>query len=151
MNVRILRVHAIECVCEHTRPRFILSSESVFWWMESEPTLTQREKSPLPEAYGKVEPATLHHAEQRAQLTIDWAIPAPHWSDKARRLAGQPVEHPCSRDWYHSAWETLGPECSLVVCWARCPAWFFSGRGDVSLGVYVGSDSIPRKLFRRRA
>ena len=39
---------------------------------------TPREKSPLLEAQRRVEPATLHHARQRAQHTIDWAIPAPH-------------------------------------------------------------------------
>ena len=55
-----------------------------------------------------------------------------------------------------------------VVCWARCPAWcsvagssllWASGRGDVPLGVNMGSDSIPppppqkkkkQPLFRMR-
>ena len=34
-------------MCAQTRPRFILSSEGVFWGMEFEPMLTPREKSPL--------------------------------------------------------------------------------------------------------
>ena len=47
----------------------------------------------------------------------------------------------------------------LVVCWACCPAWcsitgltlFWAfDRGDFSLGVNMGSDSIPPKLFRMR-
>ena len=47
-----------------------------------------------------------------------------------------------------------------AVCWARCPAWWsavgsnllwISGRGDYSLGVNMGSESIPKKnLFRVR-
>ena len=43
---------------------------------KSEPMLTPREKSLLAEAQRRVEPATLHHAGQRAQHTTDWAIPA---------------------------------------------------------------------------
>ena len=39
----------MKCMCAQTRPRFILSSEGVFWGMEFEPMLTPREKSPLPE------------------------------------------------------------------------------------------------------
>ena len=35
-----------------------------FGRMESEPMLTPREKSPLPEAQRRIEPATLHHAGQ---------------------------------------------------------------------------------------
>ena len=42
-----------------------------FCGMESEPMLTPREKSLLPEAQRRVEPSTLHHAEQRAQHAID--------------------------------------------------------------------------------
>ena len=49
MNVRIFWVRAMKCMCAQTRPRFILSSERVFWGMEFEPMLTPREKSPLPE------------------------------------------------------------------------------------------------------
>ena len=45
--------------------------------MESEPILTPREKSPLPEAQRRIEPAPLHHAGQRAQRTTHQAIPAP--------------------------------------------------------------------------
>ena len=48
MNVRIFWVRAMKCMYAQTRPRFILSSEGVFGWMEFEPMLTPREKSPLP-------------------------------------------------------------------------------------------------------
>ena len=41
----------MKCMCAQTRPRFILSSERVFWGMEFEPKLTPREKSPLPENF----------------------------------------------------------------------------------------------------
>ena len=49
MNVRIFWVRAMKCMCAQTRPRFILSSERVFWGNELEPMFTPREKSPLPE------------------------------------------------------------------------------------------------------
>ena len=39
----------MKCMSAQTRPRFILSSEGVFWGMEFEPMLTPREKCPLPE------------------------------------------------------------------------------------------------------
>ena len=50
---------------------------------------------------------------------------------------------------------------SFVVCWALCPAWCsivgstllwgeVFQQGDFSLGVNMGSDSIPPKLFRKR-
>ena len=48
-----------------------------FKGMKSEPVLTPREKSPLPEAQRRVELVTLHHAGQRAQHTTKWAIQAP--------------------------------------------------------------------------
>ena len=56
----------MKCVCEHTRPRFILSSEGVLGGMEFEPMLTPREKSPLPENFprGGSNP---QHCGQRAQ------------------------------------------------------------------------------------
>ena len=41
----------MERMCAQTRPRFILSSERLLEGMESEPMLTPREKSPLPENY----------------------------------------------------------------------------------------------------
>ena len=43
-----------------------------------------------------------------------------------------------------------------VVCWARCPAWcsgmgsillLASSKGDFSLGINMGSDSIPQKTL----
>ena len=39
-----------ECMCAQTRPQFILSSEMVFGRMKSEPMVTPRNKSPLPES-----------------------------------------------------------------------------------------------------
>ena len=49
MNIRMFWVRAMKCMCAQTRPRFILSSKTVFWGMEFEPMLTPREKSLLPE------------------------------------------------------------------------------------------------------
>ena len=49
MNVRIFWVHVVEWMYARTRPQYILSSERVFGEWESEPMLTPREKSPLPE------------------------------------------------------------------------------------------------------
>ena len=49
MDISIFRVRTLECMLAQTGPRFILSSESVCGVIESEPTLTPREKSPLPE------------------------------------------------------------------------------------------------------
>ena len=48
----------MECMCAQTRARFILSSERVFWGMESEHTLTPKEKSPLPENFSPKEDRT---------------------------------------------------------------------------------------------
>ena len=42
-----------------------------FEGMESEPMVTPRDKSPLPEAQRMFEPAMLRHAGQRAQHTTD--------------------------------------------------------------------------------
>ena len=44
--------------------------------IKSETIFTPREKSPLPEAQRRFEPATLHLAGQRAQHTTEWPIPA---------------------------------------------------------------------------
>ena len=39
----------------------------------------------------------------------------------------------------------------MVVCQGfDTPGENLSGRGDLSLGVGIGSDSIPPKLFRKR-
>ena len=45
--------------------------------MESEPMLSPREKSPVPEDQRRAEPAILHQAGQQAQHTTSWAILAP--------------------------------------------------------------------------
>ena len=52
-------------LCLYSHPK------EFFGGREPEPMLTPREKFPLPEAQRRVEPATLHHAEQRAQHTTD--------------------------------------------------------------------------------
>ena len=70
----------MEYMCTQTRPRFILSSGGT----ESKPVLTPREKSPLPEAQRRAEPATLHQAIQRAQQTTDWPIPASSYIMKTK-------------------------------------------------------------------
>ena len=52
-----------------------------FGGMESEPMLTPREKSPLPEKnypLRRIEPTTLHHAGQRAQHTVNELFRPPY-------------------------------------------------------------------------
>ena len=56
----------MKCMCAQTRPRFILSSEGVFWGMEFEPMLTPRGKSPLPENVPRGG-SNLRRCGQRAQ------------------------------------------------------------------------------------
>ena len=53
--------------CVQTRPRFILSPETSFGGMESEPMLTLREKSALSEnsLQRRIEPTTLHHEDNK--------------------------------------------------------------------------------------
>ena len=69
-----------------------------FGGMESEPMLTPKEKSPLLEAQGRFEPATLHHTGEPAQRTTDWAILAPMvlewlmWDLNSRPLPGGLIE-----------------------------------------------------------
>ena len=46
--------------------------------MELKPMLIPREKSPLLESQSRIEPAMLPHAEQQAQHTTNWTIPAPN-------------------------------------------------------------------------
>ena len=67
----------MECMCAQTRPRFILSSERVLGEWSKNPCNFQLQKSPLPEAQRRCEPATLHHTGQQAQHTTNWAILAP--------------------------------------------------------------------------
>ena len=65
--------------CVHRLDLGLYSHPKEFWGNGSEPMLSSREKSPLPEAQRRFEPTTLHDAGQRAQHTTDWAIPVPHW------------------------------------------------------------------------
>ena len=48
----------------------LYSHPKEFHGMESEPMLTPREKSPLPQAQRKIEPATLQHAGQPAKHNV---------------------------------------------------------------------------------
>ena len=57
----IFEVRAMEYMCAQTRPRFILSSRG----MESEPMLTPREESPLPETISSEEDRTHNAASSR--------------------------------------------------------------------------------------
>ena len=57
-----------------TRPRFILSSERVFWGNGVRTHVKSKEKiskSPLPEAQRRFEPAKLQYTGHRAQHTTD--------------------------------------------------------------------------------
>ena len=56
-------------VCVHRLEIGLYSHPKEFKGMESEPMLTPREKSFLPEAQRRVEPGTLHQAGQPAQHT----------------------------------------------------------------------------------
>ena len=49
--------------------------------VESEPKLTPREKSPLPEAQRRIEPTTLYHAGQQSQHATDELFRTPSHSD----------------------------------------------------------------------
>ena len=91
MNVRIFWVNGMECMRARTRPQFILSSEEVFWGMESEPTLTAREKSPVcvyqkNSPQRRIEPMTLHQAGQRARHTTYTMGTAVHGSNQLSHL-----------------------------------------------------------------
>ena len=77
MNVRIFWVCAMECMCAQTRPWVYTLIRKGFEGMESETMLTPREKSPLPEAQRRFEPAILHQAGQQVQHIMDWAVLAP--------------------------------------------------------------------------
>ena len=83
MHVRIFYTRGMECICAQTRPWFILSSERVFWRMESEPMLIPRKISPLPEALRRFKLKTLHHAGLQAQhttnLVVSVTFPSQSW------------------------------------------------------------------------
>ena len=87
-------------MCAQTRPQFILSSEKVYE-MESEPMLTPKGKSSLLEAQKRVEPTTLHHAEQpEPMLTPREKSPLPEGQRRvepaALHHAGQTAQHTTS-------------------------------------------------------
>ena len=62
--------------CVHRLDRGLYCHPKSLWGMESEPMLSPRKKSPLPEAQRKFEPATLHLTGQQAQHTTDCPVPA---------------------------------------------------------------------------
>ena len=61
MNVRIFWVRAMECMCAQTRPRFILSSERVFWGNGVWTHVNSKRKIPSTGKFPqkRIEPATL--------------------------------------------------------------------------------------------
>ena len=87
MNVRILWVRAMKCLCAQTRPRFILSSERVFREVEFEPMLTPRAKSPLPENFlrGGSNP---RRCGQRAQT-----LPSSYSGPRAKGVSDAMIPH----------------------------------------------------------
>ena len=87
----------MKCMCAQTRPQCTLSSKKSFGGMESEPMLTPREKSPLPEAQ-RIGPMTLHHTGQSDQHTTDRAIPASKPGTQLR-----PADLP-GMVWKHCRW-----------------------------------------------
>ena len=79
MNVKILWICLMECMCAQTRPRFILSSKRFGGeggegreWSQN-PCLLQGE-NPLyrKNSQRRIEPTTLHKAWQRTQHTTNW-------------------------------------------------------------------------------
>ena len=79
MNVRIFWVRAMKCMCAQTRPRFILSSEGVFWGMEFEPMLTPREKSPLPENVPRGGSNPRHCGSEPKHYQLSYSGPMVRW------------------------------------------------------------------------
>ena len=65
-------------MCAQTRPRFILSSERVFWGIEFEPMLTPREKSPLPE-----------NEEDRTRDAVDSELNGNHQRNQQNKKTAQ--------------------------------------------------------------
>ena len=80
--------------------------------VESEPTLTPREKSSISEAQGRVKPATLLHARQPAQHTTDWAIPAPCLSLSNTVILQRQQSFEQNAD--SSSRNNIGKKCKLV-------------------------------------
>ena len=78
----------MKCMCAQTRPQCTLSSKKSFGGMESEPMLTPREKSPLPEAQ-RIGSMALHHTGKLAQHTQAWELrmekSAEKWEPGGRR------------------------------------------------------------------
>ena len=77
-------------MCAQTRPRFILSSQRAFWGMESEPLLTTRGKSPLPEIFSSEEDETHDAASSRTANPTHYqrAFPATVAADGRQGWAG---------------------------------------------------------------
>ena len=86
-----------------------------FLGMESEPMLTSSVKSPLPEAQTRIEPATLHHARQRAQHTLDGATPA-QIGDQKETSTQREIER---RVALRSRWQTDG-QTDMDICRSVC-------------------------------
>ena len=80
----------------HSHPKdFILLYFILFFYrMESEPTLTSREKSPVPETHRRVEPATLHHEPN----TLATELFRPHWYSSGLLVRRPALQGQCE-DW----------------------------------------------------
>ena len=106
--------------------------------MESEPMLTPREKSPLPEkkklSQRRIEPTTLHHAGRWAQHTTDRAIPAPFRHTSQRRSHSETF--PTSHAGEHGTEDRLlpaevkwGPSVLRSLCPSPSPVCLPSSKG----------------------
>ena len=80
--------------------------------MESEPMLTPREKSPLPEKFSPEEDWThvLHQAGQRAQHTTNWAITAPKNQYSTMLLLPEPIV---------TQWRQVQHHLPHTIVWGR--------------------------------
>ena len=148
----------MKCMCAQTKPRFILSSEGVLGGMEFEPKLTPKEKSPLPENFPRGGSNPRHHGQRAHALPTE--LFRPHqlsylWiffnilSSAAchfHPLRLTSVIQPSRSSSASSVGLTIPRDAALQVR----PSLEPSGRGDFPLGVNMGSDSIPRKLFWMR-
>ena len=172
MNVRIFWVHVMECICAQTRPQFIRIRKS-FGGIESEPKIPSTGKNSPQRRIKPMTPHQVGQwAQHITELFRSLVILCYAWV-QVNQLCGSFRHRntlfwcfsACLNFGRGGGAFTLisWSECDLgmrkgaknaqlAVCWSRCPAWcsitgstlfWASGRKDFSLGVSVGSDSIP--------